>query len=114
MTNSNQNISRAEREETGLSTENPIRGERESDTYWHTRFLTHSILGQHYRTPQMNSKLLMDYLNSRLPTSKTIKRVTFAAPGNSNLNFYMRNHKISFSAHEPISKEEFHRRFELE
>lgn len=110
---SNPELSRSQREETGLSTENPKRGNRESDTYWHTRALTHSILGKHYRTPQYNMKLLMDYLNSKLPIGKTIKRISFVAPRDENLNFYIKNYKISFSAHEPISKNDFLKKFGL-
>ena len=54
---------RAMREETGLSDEEPIRGKVESETYWHTRSLTHSIMNKHYRTPQANLNLLIDHLN---------------------------------------------------
>lgn len=107
------NLSRSQREETGLSKENPKRGNRESDTYWHTRVLTHSILGEHYRTPQFNLKLLMDYLNSKLPIGRAITRISFVAPKDENLNFYMKNYKISCSAHEPISKEDFLKKFDL-
>ena len=39
--------SRALQEETGLTTETPVRGRRESDSYWNTRILTHRILGMH-------------------------------------------------------------------
>ena len=104
---------RAMREETGLTEEEPVRGKREADTYWHTRCLTHSILGKHYRTPQANLNLLIDYLNSSPLIEKEIIDFSFVARTTSNLRFSTRNNEISFNAHNPIDKNDFLRAFGL-
>lgn len=104
---------RAMREETGLTEEEPVRRNRESETYWNTRYLTHSIVGKHYRTPQANLNLLIDYLNSSSLIEKEIIDFSFVAGTDENLRFFTRKKKISFNAHKSIDKNEFLRAFGL-
>lgn len=102
----NESTLRFEREETGLSTAPPKRQTKESDTYWNTRVLTHSILGKHYRTPQNNMKLLVEYLNSTLQDDEIIS-FSFVAPMHENLRFVTGLKSVRFNAHKPINKDEF-------
>lgn len=104
---------RAMREETGLTDDEPIRRKNESDTYWNTRFLTHSLIGSHYRTPQANLNLLVDFLNSQPSIEKEITGFSFVAPRTSNLVFFTRKNEISFNAHKPVDKNDFLKRFGL-
>ena len=98
---------RALQEETGLTTETPVRGRRESDSYWNTRLLTNRILRMHYRTPQLNLYLLEDHINSRTFGRKRITYCIYVAPGNRNLNFDTGSGRITFDAHEEIDPVRF-------
>jgi hypothetical protein len=105
---------RAIAEETGLTNVTPIREPKESDSYWFTRVLTHSILGMHYRTPQLNLYLLQDYLNARTFGQYFVKEARYVAPRDRNLNFETQSGTISFYAREEIDPKEFLKRFRLE
>jgi len=105
---------RAIAEETGLTTTSPVREPKESESYWFTRLLTHSILGMHYRTPQLNLYLLQDYINSRTFGQYFVKEARYVAPRDRNLNFDTKGGTISFFAREKIDPKEFLQRFGLE
>lgn len=102
---------RALKEETGMATEEPIRQKKESDTYWNTRSLAYSVTGRHYRTPQANMNMLIDYLNESSQFSKEVTGFSFVAGTNENLRFITRRGVITFDAHQPIDKSDFLKRF---
>lgn len=106
---------RSKLEETGISTEFPVRTRKESETYWNTRFLAHSILGKHYKTPQFNMQLLAEFLNSQTSQYKQIDlgKSKFDARGSENLKFFTESEVISFAAHKPINKTDFLKEFDL-
>lgn len=102
---------RALREETGLTKEKPVRSKNESDTYWNTRSLAHSVKGEHYRTPQANMNMLIDYLNESSKVNKEVTGFSFVAGTTENLRFKTQTGVISFNAHQPINKNDFLRAF---
>jgi hypothetical protein len=102
------------REEAGISDEHPVRRKGESDTYWYTRLLAFNLIGAHYRTPQMNMKMIVDYVNSRTFGVKRIRSFSFSAPGTENLRFDTPNGKVTFDAHDEIDPSTFLIRFGLE
>jgi hypothetical protein len=106
--------SRVLQEETGISDEPPIRRTGESDTYWYTRLLAFDLIGAYYRTPQMNMKMIVDYVNSRTFGVKRITSFSFSAPRTENLKFETPNGKVTFDAHSRIDPSTFLRKFGLE
>ncbi|MDI1242808.1 MAG: Swt1 family HEPN domain-containing protein [bacterium] len=104
---------RALQEETGLTGETPVRGRRESDSYWNTRVLTHRVLGMHYRTPQLNLYLLEDHINSRTFGRNRVTYCVYVAPGDRNLNFDTSSGRVTFDAHQEIDPALFLGKFGL-
>jgi predicted RNA-binding protein Jag len=106
---------RSKLEEMGISTEIPVRARKESETYWNTRFLAHSILGKHYKTPQFNMQILAEFLNSQTSQYKRIDfdKSKFDARGSENLKFFTQSGIISFEAHKSINKTDFLKEFDL-
>jgi hypothetical protein len=104
---------RAHQEETGITDAPPVRGKRESDTYWYTRLLTHSLLGMHYRTPQFNMYLLEDMINSRAFGKNFIRHSIYIAPGNRNLRFTTNSGAVEIDAHQKIDPAQFVNKFGL-
>ncbi|MBV9241271.1 MAG: hypothetical protein JO314_04610 [Acidobacteria bacterium] len=97
----------------GLTRNQPERHGRESDTYWHTRLLFHTILGLHYKTPQYNLELWDWYIQEYLPEHIRIRGKNFSAGTEKNLKFYTSDGDFSFNAHEEIDPNRFLGRFGL-
>jgi hypothetical protein len=100
--------SRALNEETGISDERPMRGEKESDGYWNVRILTYEVTGMHYRTPQFNLALLEHYINDQT----TIRKTNYSAP-TFEIRFETKQGAIRLPVRHKINVNEFRKRFGL-
>lgn len=100
--------SRALAEETGISNEPPIRGDKEADGYWNFRRLAFEVTGMHYRTPQFNLALLahsVDYQTA-------IRKTNYSAP-TFEIRFETRQGSVRFGVKDKIDAKEFRKRFGL-
>jgi hypothetical protein len=99
---------RALEEETGISGEPPIRGEKESDGYWNVRLLTYQVTKMHYRTPQLNLALLEHYINYQT----AIRDTNYSAP-TYEIRFETKQGTVRFGVKKPVDAKAFRKRFGL-
>lgn len=104
---------RALAEETGISEEEPVRGGKESDGYWHTRLLTHQILRIHYRTPQFNLGLLKDHINSLTFEKNRVRESKYVAVQHE-LRFTTGTGLVTIDVSKEIAPRRFLERFGLD
>ena len=104
---------RALKEETGLTTETPVRRKGESASYLNIRLLAHKIAGMHYKTPQFNSQLLKYYINERAEPEYLAREAVYAVNPYPHLKFSTRTGLVTIDATEPIDSVRFLAKFGL-
>jgi serine/threonine protein kinase len=91
-----------------------IRHITEDDAFWNLRVLTYSVVGTHYLSPIKNTKLLVKYLNSKLPNDRKIIRFNTVTNRHKRIKFFTKLSKFTFSVEKPINKEDFLKSFKLD